>query len=111
MHISLLSLFFLVKSLTCPKLTDCCDGSDEYDGKVNCSNTCWEAGKVARDRLKKKITTYQEGITLRKREVEQAKLAVAKDEAELLKLKNEEKVLKGLVQQLKGTFLLIQPII
>ncbi|KAM7486439.1 hypothetical protein LguiA_002448 [Lonicera macranthoides] len=82
-------------------ICDCCDGSDEYDGKVNCSNTCWEAGKVARERLKKKITTYQEGITLRKREIEQAKLAVAKDEAELLKLKNEEKVLKGLVQQLK----------
>ncbi|KAF5930103.1 hypothetical protein HYC85_030976 [Camellia sinensis] len=80
---------------------DCCDGSDEYDGKVKCSNTCWEAGKVARDKLKKKIATYQEGVTLRKQEVEQAKLAVAKDEAELSKLTSEEKILKGLVQQLK----------
>ncbi|KAF7120783.1 hypothetical protein RHSIM_Rhsim13G0234500 [Rhododendron simsii] len=80
---------------------DCCDGSDEYNGKVKCSNTCWEAGKVARDKLKKKIATYQEGVTLRKHEIEQAKLAVAKDEAELSKLKNEEKILKGLVQQLK----------
>ncbi|KAI8526434.1 hypothetical protein RHMOL_Rhmol13G0307300 [Rhododendron molle] len=82
-------------------ICDCCDGSDEYDGKVKCSNTCWEAGKVARDKLKKKIATYQEGVTLRKHEIEQAKLAVAKDEAELSKLKNEEKILKGLVQQLK----------
>ncbi|KAG5544128.1 hypothetical protein RHGRI_016769 [Rhododendron griersonianum] len=81
---------------------DCCDGSDEYDGKVKCSNTCWEAGKVARDKLKKKIATYQEGVTLRKHEIEQAKLALAKDEAELSKLKNEEKILKGLVQQFKG---------
>ncbi|XP_058199445.1 glucosidase 2 subunit beta [Rhododendron vialii] len=82
-------------------ICDCCDGSDEYDGKVKCSNTCWEAGKVARDKLKKKIATYQEGVTLRKHEIEQAKLALAKDEAELSKLKNEEKILKGLVQQLK----------
>ncbi|XP_059628704.1 glucosidase 2 subunit beta [Cornus florida] len=82
-------------------ICDCCDGSDEYDGKVKCPNTCWEAGKVARDKLKKKIATFQEGVTLRKQEVEKAKLAVAKDESELSKLKNEEKVLKGLVQQLK----------
>lgn len=82
-------------------ICDCCDGSDEYDGKVNCSNTCWEAGKVARDKLRNKIATYKEGVTLRKQEVEQAKLALVKDEEELTKLKNEEKVLKGLVQQLK----------
>lgn len=69
---------------------------------MKCSNTCWEAVKVARDKLKQKIATYQEGVTLRKHEIEQAKLALAKDEAELSKLKNEEKILKGLVQQLKG---------
>lgn len=69
---------------------------------MKCPNTCWEAGKVAREKLKKKIATYQEGVTLRKKEVEQAKQAFSKDEADLLKLKNEEKILKGLVQQLKG---------
>uniref|UniRef100_A0A7C8ZBC1 Glucosidase 2 subunit beta n=1 Tax=Opuntia streptacantha TaxID=393608 RepID=A0A7C8ZBC1_OPUST len=82
-------------------ICDCCDGSDEYDGKIKCPNTCWEAGKAARDKLKKKIATYQEGVGLRKKEVELAKLAFAKDEAELSKLKDEEKLLKGLVQQLK----------
>jgi protein kinase C substrate 80K-H len=82
-------------------ICDCCDGSDEYDGKINCTNSCWEAGKVARDRLKKKITIYEEGLTLRKKDVEQSKIAYAKDEAELSKLKKEEYVLKGLVQQLK----------
>lgn len=82
-------------------ICDCCDGSDEYDGKVKCQNTCWEAGKVARDKLMKKIATYQEGVTLRKQDIEQAKLAIAKDETELSKLKNEEKILRGLVQQLK----------
>ncbi|RXH83810.1 hypothetical protein DVH24_009245 [Malus domestica] len=82
-------------------ICDCCDGSDEYDGQVKCPNTCWEAGKVARDKLKKKISTYQEGVAIRKQEVEQAKIAMAKDEAELSKLQSEEKILKKLVDQLK----------
>lgn len=50
----------------------------------------------------KKIGTYKEGVLLRKQEVERAKLALEKDEAELLKLKKEESILKGIVQQLKG---------
>ncbi|KAI4386313.1 hypothetical protein MLD38_004254 [Melastoma candidum] len=82
-------------------ICDCCDGSDEYDGQVKCSNTCWEAGKAARDKLTKRISTFQEGVAMRKHEIERAKLAIAKDEKELSKLKNEERVLKGLVQRLK----------
>ncbi|XP_027345856.1 glucosidase 2 subunit beta isoform X2 [Abrus precatorius] len=82
-------------------ICDCCDGTDEYDGQVKCSNTCWEAGKVARDKLKNKIATYQEGVKLRKQEIELAKLALEKDEAELSKLAREESVLKGIVKQLK----------
>ncbi|KAI9400554.1 hypothetical protein POPTR_001G001700v4 [Populus trichocarpa] len=92
---------FLFSSRVNDGICDCCDGSDEYDGEVKCPNTCWEAGKVARDKLKKKIATYKEGVALRKKEVEQAKMAFAKDVAELSKLKNEEKILKGLVEQLK----------
>ncbi|CAN6861938.1 unnamed protein product [Brassica oleracea] len=80
---------------------DCCDGSDEYDGKVACSNTCWEAGKAARENLKKKIQTYNQGVVIRRKEIEQAKVGLEKDEAELKKLKIEQKILKGLVQQLK----------
>ncbi|KAJ4875388.1 Glucosidase 2 subunit beta [Raphanus sativus] len=82
-------------------ICDCCDGSDEYDGKVTCSNTCWEAGKAARENLKKKIETYNQGVVIRRKEIEQAKVGLEKDEAELKKLKGEEKILKGLVQQLK----------
>ncbi|OWM69297.1 glucosidase 2 subunit beta-like [Punica granatum] len=82
-------------------ICDCCDGSDEYDGKVKCPNTCWEAGRVARDRLRKKIATYQEGVVIRKHEVEQARVALVKDEEELATLKNEEKTLKELVERLK----------
>ncbi|KAJ6434050.1 hypothetical protein OIU84_017711 [Salix udensis] len=83
-------------------ICDCCDGSDEYDGEVKCPNACWEAGKVTRHKLKKKIDIYKEGVTIRKREVERAKQAIAKDKEELLKLKNNEKSLKGLVKKLKA---------
>ncbi|KAG6403455.1 hypothetical protein SASPL_135677 [Salvia splendens] len=82
-------------------ICDCCDGSDEYDGKTICPNTCWEAGKVAREKLKKKIATYQEGVTIRRQEIEKAKLSISKEEAELQKLKEEEKILNGLVEKLK----------
>nr|CAD1828969.1 unnamed protein product [Ananas comosus var. bracteatus] len=82
-------------------ICDCCDGTDEYDGKANCQNTCWEAGKAAREKLKKKIATFKDGVAIRNQEVEKAKQAFAKDEAELAKLKNEEKILNGLVEKLK----------
>ncbi|KAE8655348.1 hypothetical protein F3Y22_tig00117032pilonHSYRG00164 [Hibiscus syriacus] len=81
-----------------------CDGCDEYDGKVKCPNTCWEDGKVVRDRLMKKISTYKEGITLREREIEVTKVDIAKDEVEPAKLKNEEKSLKDIVEHLKEFF-------
>ena len=59
---------------------------------------------MARDALKEKIATYEQGVTIRKHETEEAKISAAKDEAELSKLKSEEKVLKGIVEQLKGMF-------
>jgi len=92
-----------------PLCLDCCDGSDEYDGKAKCPNTCWEAGKAAREKLRKKIATYQEGVKVRKQAIEHAHLALEKDEAELSKLKKEESILKGVVKQLKGTIFLFYP--
>ncbi|KAJ1283325.1 hypothetical protein BS78_03G119700 [Paspalum vaginatum] len=89
-------------------ICDCCDGSDEYDSNVTCKNTCWEAGKAAREKLKKKIATYKSGVVIRKQEVERAKEAFAKDEAELAKLKGEEKILQGLVDKLKEQKRLIE---
>ncbi|OAY25615.2 hypothetical protein MANES_17G052400v8 [Manihot esculenta] len=96
-----MSFIFLFVCNLLAQSTDCCDGSDEYDGQVKCQNTCWEAGKAARDKLRKKIATYKEGVALRRQVVEQAKQAIAKDEAELSKLKSGERILKGIVQQLK----------
>lgn len=66
---------------------------------------------MAREKLKKKIATYQDGIIIRNKEVEKAKLAIAKEEEELSKLKNEEKSLRELVAKLKGTIVFLTIII
>jgi protein kinase C substrate 80K-H len=84
-------------------ICDCCDGSDEYDGKVKCSNTCWEAGRVTREKLKRKLATYKEGFEIRRKEIEHAKQMIAKEKVELASLKEEEKKLKDLVDKLKAT--------
>ncbi|XP_006645765.2 glucosidase 2 subunit beta [Oryza brachyantha] len=89
-------------------ICDCCDGSDEYDSNVTCKNTCWEAGKVAREKLKKKVATYKSGVVIRNQEVQKAKVAFTKDDAELAKLKGEEKILQGLVDKLKEQKRLIE---
>ncbi|KAF7022359.1 hypothetical protein CFC21_035145 [Triticum aestivum] len=89
-------------------ICDCCDGSDEYGSNGTCKNTCWEAGKAAREKLKKKVATYKSGVVIRNQEVEKAELAIAKDEAELTKLKGEEKILQGLVDKLKEQKRLIE---
>ncbi|KAM3348821.1 hypothetical protein ACQJBY_022196 [Aegilops geniculata] len=89
-------------------ICDCCDGSDEYGSNGTCKNTCWEAGKAAREKLKKKVATYKSGVVIRNQEVEKAKLAITKDEAELTKLKGEEKILQGLVDKLKEQKRLIE---
>ncbi|KAL5228913.1 hypothetical protein ABZP36_017178 [Zizania latifolia] len=89
-------------------ICDCCDGSDEYGSNATCKNTCWEAGKAAREKMKKKIATYKSGVVIRDQEVEKAKVAFAKDKAELTKLKSEEKILQGLVDKLKEQKSLIE---
>ncbi|KAL4342086.1 hypothetical protein GQ457_08G013590 [Hibiscus cannabinus] len=81
-------------------ICDCCDGSDEYDGKVKCPNTCNKAGKVAIESLKRKMEVYQEGVALRKQEIEQAKRAIARGKAELSALEKEREAVGKLVSQL-----------
>ncbi|CAH9093896.1 unnamed protein product [Cuscuta epithymum] len=96
------SPIFIYSSRVNDGICDCCDGSDEHASKTKCSNTCWEAGKEARDKLKKKIETYREGVVIRKQEIAQAKLAIVKEEEELSTLKNKENTLKDLVEELKA---------
>ena len=86
---------------------DCCDGSDEYDGKAKCVNTCSESGKVWRDKLRKKISTFKAGLEVRNRDIERTKLMIQKDRLEVANLKLEEKKLKDVVKKLGGIYILI----
>jgi len=83
-------------------ICDCCDGSDEYEGKVKCGNTCWEAGKEAREKLLKKLAVYKEGLVIRRKEVQNAKVLRQQQETEISSLRKEEKSLVKLVQNLKA---------
>ncbi|KAL3683489.1 hypothetical protein R1sor_001511 [Riccia sorocarpa] len=82
-------------------ICDCCDGSDEYDGKINCRNTCWEAGEKSREKLKKKLGVYKEGSGIRKKDVENSRILRRQHEGELVPLKRDEKHLKSVVDKLR----------
>ncbi|KAJ7518369.1 hypothetical protein O6H91_21G065900 [Diphasiastrum complanatum] len=82
-------------------ICDCCDGSDEYDGKIKCSNTCWEAGKKSREKLEKKLATFKEGLKLRTKDVDYARHKRKEQQEELSTLKKDEKNLKDVVKKLK----------
>jgi len=40
------------------RLPDCCDGSDEWRGRVACANTCLEDGRAAREALTQRAQAY-----------------------------------------------------
>lgn len=82
-------------------ICDCCDGSDEYDGSVKCANTCWEAGKVSREKLVKKVNVYKEGLKIRRSEIESGKKLRQQNDVTLRALRKEEKLLSEQVQKLK----------
>jgi hypothetical protein len=39
--------------------TDCCDGSDEYDGKVKCPDTCYALGEDTRNAKRLEIEAFK----------------------------------------------------
>jgi protein kinase C substrate 80K-H len=49
---------------------DCCDGSDEYDGKVSCANTCNELAAKMKEEQEKLKKLKEEGFVKRKELIE-----------------------------------------
>jgi protein kinase C substrate 80K-H len=82
-------------------ICDCCDGSDEYDGRIECANTCWQVGREAREKLTKKLAMYKEGLRIRRREVQNARVLRLKQETEVASLRQKENSLGKLIQKLK----------
>lgn len=46
--------------------TDCCDGSDEYDGSIKCRNTCIMGGNIVYQKQKYDSESNQDSINSRK---------------------------------------------
>ena len=44
---------------------DCCDGSDEYSGRIACANTCLETGRAAREELSAQAKAHEAGLAAR----------------------------------------------
>ncbi|KAJ3109369.1 hypothetical protein HDU96_007234 [Phlyctochytrium bullatum] len=49
---------------------ECCDGTDEYDGKVSCPNFCEEAGRLEAERRQKHRNVARAGARIRREYVE-----------------------------------------
>lgn len=83
-----------------PCFSDCCDGSDE-SGTVQCSNTCDELGRAAReegerlakllkDGYQKRVEMASSGKEFRKsKDEEKAKLEVERQRLEIIKTEKE----------------------
>lgn len=77
---------------------------------MKCTNSCWEAGKAAREKLVKKVNVYKEGVKLRLSELESGKKLRQKNEKKLITLRKEEKLLSAQVKKLKGWYLMLFPV-
>lgn len=53
-------------------LEDCCDGSDEYNGRVTCVNTCQEQAAKMREEEEKLKRIKEEGVAKKKELIDAA---------------------------------------
>ncbi|CAG8501853.1 6391_t:CDS:10 [Acaulospora colombiana] len=79
---------------------ECCDGSDEYDGKIECPNVCEEVGKEYRKKVKELNALREQGAKKKLEYIDYGKklkeerknsLEILKGELAAVKLKVEEK--------------------
>ncbi|CAI5956307.1 unnamed protein product [Closterium sp. NIES-65] len=72
--------------------TDCCDGSDEYDGRITCPNTCAQAGAARRQQLAADVAKHREGVRQRQRAVEEWREKKVRLQEERRERQREKKV-------------------
>ncbi|CAI5501733.1 unnamed protein product [Closterium sp. Naga37s-1] len=82
-------------------ICDCCDGSDEYDGRVVCPNTCAQAGAARRQQLAADVAKHREGVRQRQRAVEEWREKKVRLQEERGRLEDEEKELQEKEKVLK----------
>ena len=84
---------------------ECCDGSDEFDGKVRCPNTCKEAGAAHRKQLDEEARKNRVGLKIRaeyihygQQEQKRLEANVQRFEMELVGAEEAEKRLKAVLE-------------
>ncbi|KAF9325374.1 hypothetical protein BG006_011144 [Podila minutissima] len=80
---------------------DCCDGSDEYSGLVECPNVCEEVGAVAKQERARLQLIQQEGSKLRKDYIDFGKAAKAKMVLDLAQFHAQTEDLERAVEEAK----------
>lgn len=81
---------------------DCCDGSDEYDGREDCPNVCEEVGAEAKQERERLRLIQQEGSQLRKEYIEFGKSAKSKMELDLALFQQQTADLDRAVEESKS---------
>ncbi|RKP24622.1 glucosidase II beta subunit-like-domain-containing protein [Syncephalis pseudoplumigaleata] len=85
----------------------CCDGSDEYDGKVQCPNRCKELGAADREKRKQDQLVRREGGQKRLEYMAIGQKAKAEREKKLAALRQEEQELAAKLDELHGMLCMI----
>ncbi|CAG8585689.1 4841_t:CDS:2 [Paraglomus brasilianum] len=80
---------------------ECCDGSDEYGGLVQCSNVCDAAGKAYRQKMKELADLHAMGAQTKQEYIEHGKKLRSEREANLEKLQIELLAAKQRVDERK----------
>ncbi|PWN52144.1 hypothetical protein IE53DRAFT_361022 [Violaceomyces palustris] len=80
---------------------ECCDGSDESDGKVRCPDTCEKVGKEFRKRAAEAENLRRAGAKIRAKYISDGKKERSTLESEIAKLEIEVEVASEKEQRLK----------
>ena len=82
-------------------ICDCCDGSDEWDSRVTCTNSCKEVGEKAMAEQRRLKELHDQGhvkrmeyVTMGQEKIEEARTKLAEKEPELERLRGEVDTLR-----------------
>lgn len=81
---------------------ECCDGSDEYDGKVKCPNVCANVGKAYRKKKQEAENIQRAGSKTRDKYIRDREKALEGLEAEIVRLEVEVEVAREKEQKAKA---------
>ncbi|KAF9415164.1 hypothetical protein BGZ94_000172 [Podila epigama] len=73
---------------------ECCDGSDETDGQIQCPNTCEQVGAAAKKERERIRLIEEEGSKIRQRYIDFGKNAKRKLQSQLDKFKTQSATIK-----------------